>query len=260
MKKAVVLGLAACHMFFLSAVGAPLQVPSETLESILAQARQLEQKEDYAGAEKVYQHALSSFPDRPEVFKRLGILYQTELKFPESIDLFQKLLRTAPGYPEVSFYLGLSYFGLNQHDKALKAFDDELKANPGYRRAHYYAAMALQAVNRKAEAVQHLEALVREDPKDAKVWYQLARLYKSLGMQAFDQLAVLDPDSVQVHALRAESYADSNRPAEAIQEYREVLKRQPGFPGVHFALGEIYYRTADFSGRNTRIIRSLITT
>ena len=126
MKKAVVLGLAACHMFFLSAVGAPSQVPSETLESILAQARQLEQKEDYAGAEKVYQHALSSFPDRPEVFKRLGILYQTELKFPESIDLFQKLLRAAPGYPEVNFYLGLSYFGLNQHDKALKAFDDEL--------------------------------------------------------------------------------------------------------------------------------------
>src|SRR5207245_226665 len=96
MKKAGVLGLAACHMFFLSAVGAPSQVPSETLESILAQARQLEQKEDYAGAEKVYQQALSSFPDRPEVFKRLGILYQTELKFPESIDLFQKLLRAAP--------------------------------------------------------------------------------------------------------------------------------------------------------------------
>ena len=222
------------------------QAPVQTLESLLTQAKELEQSENYAGAEKLYQQALASFPDQPEVLKRLGILYQTQLRFPESVELLQKALSRAPGYPEASFFLGMSYFGMGDRDKALASFDNELKTNPGYRRAHYYAAVVLQSMNRKAEAVPHLEALVRQDPKDAKAWYALARLYRSLGLDAFTRLALLDPDSAQVHALKAETYADNDRPADAIREYREVLRRQPDFPGMHFTLGELLYRQPDF--------------
>jgi tetratricopeptide (TPR) repeat protein len=73
---------------------------------------------------------LLAFPDQPEVLKRLGIMYQTQLKFPESIQTFQKLLRIDPRYSEVNFYRGLSFLGLNDYDKALECFDQELKFNP----------------------------------------------------------------------------------------------------------------------------------
>ena len=37
-----------------------------------------------------YRQALTVAPADPEIFKRLGVLYQTELKFAESIDLFRR--------------------------------------------------------------------------------------------------------------------------------------------------------------------------
>jgi tetratricopeptide (TPR) repeat protein len=220
--------------------GSLSQVSDQSLESFLARAKELEKREDYEGAEKLYQQALIVFPDQTELVKRLGIVYQTELKFADSIDAFEKALRANPKYPEVNFYLGLSYFGLNELERALAAFEQELRVNPGYRRAHYYAAVVLQSLERKVDAIQHLATLVKDDPTDNKVWYQLARLHRSLALQAFKQIP---QDSELFHALRAESYVDDEKYPDAINEYQEVLKKEPGFPGVHFALGELYYKT-----------------
>src|SRR3989442_13560798 len=104
--------------------------------------------------------------------------------------------------------------------------------------------MVLLSLDRKVEAIQHLDTLGREDPEDAKVWYQLARLYRSQGLHAFKQLGSLDPDSVLVHALKAESYADAEKFQEAVKENKEVQRKKPDFPGVHYALGEINYKPA----------------
>src|SRR5437870_4714750 len=102
------------------------QAVAQSLEDRFRQAKELEKREDYAGAEKIYQEAAANYPQQPEILKRLGLIYQTELKFPESIDSFQKVLQQAPQYPEVNFYLGLSCLGLNQFEEAIDAFNKEL--------------------------------------------------------------------------------------------------------------------------------------
>src|SRR5213594_3933903 len=163
----------------LSAQSGLAQEKTRTLENYFGQARELEQKEDFAGAERVYLQTAEAFPNQPEVLKRLAILFQTELKLSESIDAFGKVLKDNPQYPEVNFFLGLSYLGLNQFEKSIEFFNKELEANPKYRRARYYMALAYQSLGRKIEAVQQFDILVKEDPNDAKVWYQLGRLHKS---------------------------------------------------------------------------------
>src|SRR6266567_6542640 len=117
-----------------------LLAQTQNPEEYFRRAGEAEKREDYAGAEKIYLEAARDYPNQPEILKRLGIIYQTELKFQDSIDTFQKVLDGAPQYPEVNFYQGLSYFGLNQFDKAIEAFNKELEANPKYRRARYYEA------------------------------------------------------------------------------------------------------------------------
>ena len=92
------------------------QAVSKSLEDYFRLGKELEAREDYAGAEKIYLEAAANFPQQPEILKRLGLIYQTELKFKESIDSFQKVLQQAPQYPEVNFYLGLSYLGLNSSE------------------------------------------------------------------------------------------------------------------------------------------------
>ncbi|PYV22488.1 MAG: hypothetical protein DMG24_16640, partial [Acidobacteria bacterium] len=124
--------------------------------------------------------------------KRLGIVYQTELKLQESIDVFQRVLHGAPQYPEVNFYVGLSYFGLNQFDKAIDSFNKELEANPNYRRARYYEAQAYRSLNRNADALQQYEILLKEDPSDKKALYQLIRFLKLATLEADYHLATFD--------------------------------------------------------------------
>jgi tetratricopeptide (TPR) repeat protein len=145
------------------------QTTSHTLDEYLRDARQSEKRGDYAAAEKIYQQAAASFPKQPEILKRLGIVYQTELKVPQSIDAFRQVLRDAPQYPEVNFYLGLSQLGMNQFQQAVDAFNRELTANPKYRRARYYEALALQSLNRNADALRQYELLLQDNPHDPAV-------------------------------------------------------------------------------------------
>ncbi len=220
-----------------------VQLSSQSLESYLEQAQELERKQHLAAAEKVYLQAIDRFPNQSEIQKRLGILYQTELKLPQSIEIFQRVLKDSPLYPEVNFFNGLSYLGLNQFEKSIEFFNKELEANSKYRRARYYMALAFQSLNRRIEAAQQFDILVKEDPNDAKVWYQIARLHKSLSLQAIKQLTHLDPDSVLVLAMRAESLAEDEKYDEAIRLYQDISKKQADFAGVHFALGELYWKT-----------------
>src|ERR1051326_3157945 len=109
--------LAVCCTFTFRAAPIGAQVSPQYLDDYLRRAREMEKREDYPGAERLYQEAASNYPNQPEILKRLGIIYQTELKFRESIETFERVLQGAPQYPEVNFYLGLSYFGTNQLEK-----------------------------------------------------------------------------------------------------------------------------------------------
>ena len=93
--------LVAFTLTTLTASQIPAQVAGPSLDALLSQAIESEKNEDYAGAEKIYRQALLASPDQPEVLKRLGIVCQNQLKFEESIEVFQKILKRAPLYPQV---------------------------------------------------------------------------------------------------------------------------------------------------------------
>jgi tetratricopeptide (TPR) repeat protein len=211
--------------------------PSQSLESYLSRARQFEAREDYSGAEGVYQQALAVFPGNAEILKRLGIVYQTENKFDTSIELFQKILQQAPSYPDVNLYLGLSYFGLNRFEDAAGALNKGLADNPADPRAHRYLAFSYEWLGRNLEAIEHLESLLHYNPKDAEALFHLARLYKNSSIEAIRRLSDLDPDSYLLHALQGEVDIENERYPDAITEYKVVLQKRPNFPGVHYSMG-----------------------
>jgi tetratricopeptide (TPR) repeat protein len=233
-------------LLFICCYGVLAQNNAPSLDQYFSQARALEGSQNYSGAEQIYLDADKSFPHNPEVLKRLGIIYQTELKFSESINTFQQVLKIDEKYPEVSFYVGLSYFGLNQYDKAIAAFDKQLEIDPKYRRAHYFEAQVYQSLNRNADAMRQYEVLLAQDPTDKKALYQLIRFLKATTLQAIDQLGNLDPNSIYIMVLKAESNTQVQEYAKAIDQYHQVLAQDPNFPGIHFALGEDYYGKVDY--------------
>jgi tetratricopeptide (TPR) repeat protein len=220
---------------------APVVRAQSDVGTLLEQARAAEKTGDYQAAERVYFQALVFAPDNLETLKRLGVLQQTELKFPESIESFKRVLVHQPQYSEVNFFLGVSYFGENDLNKAIRSFELELRTLKPHPRCRYYLALALQAAGQIDESIVQLNRIVAENHKDADALYQLARIYKNASIQAIEKLKALDQDSFQLHALMGEVYADDERYAEAIKEYQAALAKRPDATGIHYAIGVAYW-------------------
>src|SRR5215472_3164177 len=224
----------------LSAVANCFPASSEDVRSLLEQARTFEKAEDYRGAEQVYQRALTLAPNDPEVLKRCGILYQTELKFTDSIEVFHRALEVSKQYPAVNFFTGVSYLGLNDFSKAAESFQAELATPQPHPRTHYYYAIALQSLGRSDDALAQFSQSLAKNPKDLDALYQLARLHMNASLEDIQKLTDLDPDSFQLHALMGEVYANNRHYEDSLKEYRAALAKRPDAPGIHYALGVAY--------------------
>ena len=211
----------------------------------LSQAIELEKKKDFAGAERIYKEALRQSADDPEILKRLGLVCQQQGKHDEAIEAFQRIIRRAPLYPGANTLLAISYYALNRFDKTIESSQQELTGNPKDKQARYYLSLALSASGQLFEAIQQLETLQRDDPENLAVMYQLVVDYKAAAQQASQKLARKAPDSEFTHALRAEVLADSERFDQAIEEFKAVFRKNPDFPGIHLALGQLYWRRKD---------------
>src|SRR5206468_7675254 len=175
----------------------------------------------------------------------LGLACQQQGKYDESIEIFERVLRRAPVYPGVNSLLAVSYYSLNKFGSTIEASQKELTGNPKDKQARYYLALAFTASGRLFEAIQQLEALLTEDPQNLAVAYQLVVDYKAAAQQAGQRLAKMSPDSEFTHAMRAEVLADNERFDEAIMEFEEVCRKNPNFPGIHLAMGQVYWQRKD---------------
>ena len=236
----------------------PAQTKSDSLESLLKQAFELEKGKNFSAAEGVYKKALLISPDDPEILKRLGLICQQQGKMNESIEIFQRIIRRAPLYPGVNSLLAISYYALNNFDKTIEVAQKELTGNPKDRQARNYLALALSSSGRLLEAIQQLDILLKEDPQNVATLYQLAIDYKVAAQRSAENLAKLYPDSEFTHAIRAEVLADNFRFEEAIKEFKEVIRKNPNFPGIHVALGQVYWQNKNLEDAQEELKQALL--
>ena len=55
-------------------------------------------------------------------------------------------------------------------------------------------------------------------------------------------MAEVDPDSYRVYQVLAESYDSQKNMEKAIDAYKKAITRKPGLPGLHYGLGDVYWR------------------
>ena len=253
-SRRLVCTLIAAHLLLNIAVFATAALPKpQTTDSLLSQAAELQKARDFAGAEKLYRQALVDAPDDPEILKALAVVCQAEGKFAESIEIFQSILKRAPLYPGVNGLVGASYYALNDFEKTIDAMKKELAGNPKDPQARHLLALAQSSSGHLFEAIQELEGLLADYPNDAPVLYQLVVDYRAAAQKNGEKLAKLYPDSEYLHAINAEVYEDSERFDDAIREFKEVLRKDPKFPGLHFALGQAYWRKNDMQNAQEQL-------
>ena len=223
--------------------------PQADLQALLRQAEAAEAKENYPQAERLYRRALTVAPNDLETLKRLGLVYQKEMKIDESLQVFQRVLTAAPRFPEVNLFEGISYLAKQNFARAIESFERELGTPEPHPQSHYYLALALGSSGRTDEAMAELNRALQNKPTDLDALYQLIHLYNDeaetelkqaaqgnpedasrltklarqhdeAARKTMEQLKQAGPDSFQYHSLMGEGYSEAQRPQEALREYR----------------------------------------
>jgi Tfp pilus assembly protein PilF len=88
-------------------------------------------------------------------------------------------------------------------------------------------------------ALDFLRGLNRRFPGDAEVLYLSVHVFSDLSIRASHKLMLSAPSSYQVHELNAEALETQGKWSDAEAEYRDVLKKDPRLPGIHYRIARL---------------------
>ncbi len=211
-----------------------------------SQARDLEARGDWAGAESAWRALLRSSPNDFRLWTDLGISLARQNRYADAVSAYRKALDLNPGAGPARLDLGLAYFKQGDFPNAARALRAAAAALPGNAQAEQLLALSLYGARNYAEAVPHLEKVAALDPSNSELLAALARSYLynrqyDKAKAEFQTMLARDPDSPGVHMLLAQADDAVNRTSDAIAELRAALAR--GFvPNAHFGIGYIYWR------------------
>ena len=89
----------------------------------------------------------------------------------------------------------------------------------------------------KASSV--VNVMRQADPANPTVLYAAYRIYSDLGSEAMLSLALVAPDSAQMHQVMAHEEARQGNTAGARLQYQKALEIDPKLPGIHFEMAEL---------------------
>jgi Tfp pilus assembly protein PilF len=103
-------------------------------------------------------------------------------------------------------------------------------------------------LNQQSEATSFLSRLQQEFPGDSDILFLAVHMYSDLAFRNSQQLMQVAPDSKEVLRLNAEDFEKAGDARKAIGEYRILLQREPGTPGIHYRIGGLILENPGAAG------------
>ena len=151
-------------------------------------------------------------------------------------------LEKAPDSAQRNVFLALTRAGLGQCDAAQPRLAEQFDQNPDSQ-LRRLAGLALTqcrlSQGRYDEALPVLARLKALYPGDADVLYQTARLHMKAWNDTLFEMFQKAPGSFRVNQISAEIFEIQSRYAEAAEEYRKAIEKNPAALNLHFRLGRV---------------------
>ena len=157
---------------------------AESAEADMLVGEALDEMKDPEGAIREFRAAIAANPKEPNVHFGLGYLLWTKGQYPEAVQEFQSELANDPHHLQAKLYLADAHMKMNQTDEARSLLEEIGKADPNIAMQHLDLGIVFADEDRKPEARIELEMAVKLAPKNVNAHYQLARLYRSMGLTA----------------------------------------------------------------------------
>ena len=177
--------------------------------------------------------------DNPEWMRwnNVGIGFLDQLQHEDAIHAFEQVVRLRPDYKDGYINLGLTYLDWEKYEAARAPLEKALSLHPDDARALYYLAFVERRQRHSEAEIADLRKVVEQFPqsRDARrelgiSYYQQHRANEAL--EQFKVLQTIDPDDLAAHYNLAILYRRMGMKEEATQEAAKyTIKRiDPGAP------------------------------
>ncbi len=211
-----------------------------------------ENLQEYARAEQDLMHAADLAPDENYIPLRLADLYLTardqEARFPDSRKAIATLERFLKGHPDnlaVRLELARIHTIVMQYDKAERQLEEVLKRDKRNARAWMLRGNNYRLQGDTLRAINAYQTCVELQPENFTAHYELGLLFSGLGkdiaLDYFDNALRIDSTNEDVYYARALFLQQSGRYREAIEAYRDMIRRNPQNEHALYNLGYIYF-------------------
>lgn len=218
------------------------------LHSRLAQQYLQEQQPDLALSE--LQKVVALDPDNVDARGNLGVLLFFRGKYKDAVPHLRAAIKLQPDLWKLQALLGLGEARLG--DSATSQSDLE-SAFPHLQEKKIQRQVGKALIGdytakgdlEKAAAV--VSTLLAAKPTDSGLLYMSYRIYSDLAGKSMLTLALVAPESAEMHQVMARELARQNKSAEAIANYRAAIKLNPRLPGLHTELGDLLFHSDDLA-------------
>jgi tetratricopeptide (TPR) repeat protein len=242
--------------FFLIAVSCVLcaaQAPSDAQSQIARHTRlaeqYLEEKQPELAIPEL-QRVVALDPNNVDARGNLGVLLFFRGDYQDAVPQLRAAVKLEPDLWKLQALLGLGE-GRIEDSAASQAdleaafphlVDRQIQRQAGEALINDYTA---KENPEKAAAVA--SALLAADPTNPTLLYMSYRIYSDLAGKSMLTLALVAPESAEMHQVMARELARQNQNAEAIANYRAAIKLNPRLPGLHTELGDLLFNSNDMT-------------
>jgi tetratricopeptide (TPR) repeat protein len=196
---------------------------------------------DFPAAIAAYSTATSEAPNFAEGYLNLGLALEQSGKLEEARSALQRALHLNPADRGANLFLGIADYRLNHYQEAAAALERETRLDPRSAKAFMWLGVCRLAQSDAQGAVAALDKAYALDPKDVDILFHRGRAYMLVANASYDAMFRMDRDSVRVHQVLGEAYAQSYRTDSAIDEFEVAVKMAPQQPGLHEELADQYW-------------------
>lgn len=174
--------------------------------------------------------------NRAVFLERLGLIYRTQEKFPQAMEVFQQVKALGGEHEARAEGLIIETLRLSrQPQKALEAAEAAVKKYPNERSLSILLATLMGESGRTAEAIQQLKAMVKGSSADREIYLTMAQVY-SQGKQfpAAEEsarkaleMSTKPDDQEYPHFVLGSIYERQRKYDLAEEQFRQVLASDP---------------------------------
>ena len=184
----------------------------------------------------------------------VGTTLLNERKFEPALPHFELAAKLDPNNKTSHLNLAEAYTRNAQDEKAVPEVREVVRLAPDEPFAHRAMGAILGRTGRYEEAIKEIEIAIRMDPKDNASRVLLAMQLGKIPGRLDDAVSILqkaievDPGDVTAQEALKQAQQLKTAMADRIATLREVLKRDPNNPDVHYDLGKAEARLGDLNG------------